>query len=1023
MSFSIIHLSDIHIKDESDVILTRQNELERACTSSLTSNGVVVIVVSGDIAFSGDPKQYALAKKLLTELATYISEQKQSDVKIVCAPGNHDCVLVPESSIRKTLIDSVQLSKVDTEYYNQVSSVQANYRNFAESIGVNQIDILPQVEVSCDGNSVLFLLANTAWMSVLNEKPGKLIVPCNLYEHISLENYKAVFYVLHHPINWLDPDHKSILINHIRQNADIVLMGHEHARDSYEKRGDSFSVYCSHGKELQDSNSGESAFSVINFDSSFQTFDVIDFKWNGTMYVRMQQNQHQYHKNIAFRRSAVMPNDNILKEANDIGIVVNHFLKEEVSLPDLFVWPDLSKSDFRNEKNGNVIIRKNSIEELKQNSLSIVVGQSCSGKTAMAKSLFLSEEQTDFCCLYIKGAEFSFSDFSHIRDNIEDCFAAQYCRDCLEEFRQLPKEQKTVIVDDFDSIRNVKNRRNAILDYLCSNFGKVTIFLSSSLELATMLSSSTIGSLDHIIYYEILPLGNKKRHELISKWYNLNENTLTEEETNKRIEDATEKVNAFLGNGNAFMPALPVYIIGALQNIDAIQKSFSGSKFGFLYESLVQSSLSRIADNYLSSGNYEIDIGVMSNLAYFMLQEKRMVFTSEQLEQVVSSVEQKHLLKISHGNLLNRMINARIVCKDSNYGDVYRFMYPYVFYYFCGRYIAYNLDDAKVKETVDRMSSKLYNETYGNIIVFVCHFANNSDVVEAVLLNAYVTLDKYEPFSFSKTNPIFEEIKEAVDEYVPKLIASSDEEINKNKETRLSRLDEAGINDGKVTKSKEQIDDEITDQEKEMAAVVASFKTIEVLGEILQNYPTGVEGSNKIEIINEMHNLGMRSIQALINTMRLIESDLVDYLCERAAQNKKTIDKEKIVIATRRFIHLLISGMARGMVHQVALSLDSKNLLPAAQKSFENNEAISAKLVLLDLKMNCLHNFSFIEVQSLKKDLDEHNELFASRIVDSIVGYYLNYNSCSHSLRSQLCALCGLSQQQALIASQRNVLN
>ena len=177
MSFSIIHLSDIHIKNESDMILTRQNELARACTSSLTSNGVVVIVVSGDIAFSGDPKQYELAKKLLTELVTYISEQKQSDVRIVCAPGNHDCALLPESSTRKTLIDSVQPSKVDKEYYNQVSSVQANYRHFAESIGVNQNSILPQIEVSCDGNSFLFLLANTAWMSVLNETPGKLIVP------------------------------------------------------------------------------------------------------------------------------------------------------------------------------------------------------------------------------------------------------------------------------------------------------------------------------------------------------------------------------------------------------------------------------------------------------------------------------------------------------------------------------------------------------------------------------------------------------------------------------------------------------------------------------------------------------------------------------------------------------------------------------------------------------------------------------------------------------------------------------
>lgn len=51
------------------------------------------------------------------------------------------------------------------------------------------------------------------------------------------------------------------------------------------------------------------------------------------------------------------------------------------------------------------------------------------------------------------------------------------------------------------------------------------------------------------------------------------------------------------------------------------------------------------------------------------------------------------------------------------------------------------------------------------------------------------------------------------------------------------------------------------------------------------------------------------------------------------------------------------------------------------------------------------------------------NEKFASRIVDSIVGYYLNYHRCDYSLRAKLCSLCGLSQQQTLIASQQNHLN
>lgn len=350
-------------------------------------------------------------------------------------------------------------------------------------------------------------------------------------------------------------------------------------------------------------------------------------------------------------------------------------------------------------------------------------------------------------------------------------------------------------------------------------------------------------------------------------------------------------------------------------------------------------------------------------------------------------------------------------------------MYPYIFYFFCGRYIAYNFEDAKVQETVEYMSARLYNEIYGNIIIFVCHFANKSDVIDDVLLNAYDTLNNYTGFDFTKTNPVFMEIKDSVRALIPQTIASNDQDISVNKEKQLAKMDEIGVNDGRMIRGGETIDDDVSEAEKDIAAIVASFKTIEVLGEILQNYPVGIDGKRKLEIIDEIHKLGMRSVQAVIITMGYLENGLVEYLYARATKESKQVNREEVIRATHRFINLLISGMARGMVHQVAVSLNSALLLQAATQALEGDDSISSKLVLLDLKLNCLNHFSFGEVQSLKKRLDAENEDVASGIVDSIVGQYLNYNKCDQSLRSKLCSLCGLSQQQALVASQQNLLN
>lgn len=69
MSLSIIHFSDIHLKGEKDALIDKTEKLKTACVSSLPSNGDVVIVISGDIAFSGKRQQYDLARDVIEDVA------------------------------------------------------------------------------------------------------------------------------------------------------------------------------------------------------------------------------------------------------------------------------------------------------------------------------------------------------------------------------------------------------------------------------------------------------------------------------------------------------------------------------------------------------------------------------------------------------------------------------------------------------------------------------------------------------------------------------------------------------------------------------------------------------------------------------------------------------------------------------------------------------------------------------------------------------------------------------------------
>ena len=81
-------------------------------------------------------------------------------------------------------------------------------------------------------------------MSILEENPGKIIMPTSLFPNIKLDEYKVVFCMYHHPDGWLNPDKKREFVDYIRASADMILVGHEHDRDSYKTEGASFSVFC-----------------------------------------------------------------------------------------------------------------------------------------------------------------------------------------------------------------------------------------------------------------------------------------------------------------------------------------------------------------------------------------------------------------------------------------------------------------------------------------------------------------------------------------------------------------------------------------------------------------------------------------------------------------------------------------------------------------------------------------------------------------------------------------------------------
>ena len=74
MRILVLHLSDLHIKNDGNPILTRAKEIVNAVKNMDYNVEVAFIFFTGDIAFSGTPDQYEAALKFLDELQASIGE-------------------------------------------------------------------------------------------------------------------------------------------------------------------------------------------------------------------------------------------------------------------------------------------------------------------------------------------------------------------------------------------------------------------------------------------------------------------------------------------------------------------------------------------------------------------------------------------------------------------------------------------------------------------------------------------------------------------------------------------------------------------------------------------------------------------------------------------------------------------------------------------------------------------------------------------------------------------------------------
>lgn len=290
----------------------------------------------------------------------------------------------------------------------------------------------------------------------------------------------------------------------------------------------------------------------------------------------------------------------------------------------------------------------------------------------------------------------------------------------------------------------------------------------------------------------------------------------------------------------------------------------------------------------------DIASGILINVAKVMFERHQKVITVEEFFDVIKNYCEKYIIDVPKEIYLTEYLNVDLI-EEGN--KEIKFKYPYIHYYYTAKYLSINIDKEEVKHIITHMAQNLQDEEYADIMIFLCHLSKNDYIIHSVLSCANDILNEINEFDFNK----FKSLRITFDKYIGQNFVP-EVGIEERQEEILERKDRFEENKDKMNEDKEEMKKSSKETLEQMETLDGAYKSIEVMGQILKNYPGTIEGETKIGLLEEIHNLGMRTLTYAYNMLHSrIESALQeakDIVYKKIQEeNQKQIgalDEEKI---------------------------------------------------------------------------------------------------------------------------------
>ncbi len=610
MKILILQLSDIHLRAGKNIISDRIDRMRGALQEADPTFTACFIAVTGDIAWSGQLTEYNKAYIFFETLRTCIkSINSKIQVETIFVPGNHDCDFSKSNSIRGMVLENLLKNgsnNLNEDMVNECTKVQDPFFDFLACCSDGELTfdgsqplrgfqrLFYKREFRLDDHPVKFNCYNTAWMTQLKEQQGQLLFPANLIVDDD-KHYDLVISLFHHPYNWLEANNAKAFRKAIEQSSDVVMTGHEHVAEQFNKRTVSGVVNeYFEGAILQSESESESGFNIFILDLIERKRKVLSYSWQTDHYSQeVKSDWALFARNMRLGTPEFVVTEAFNEYLTDVGAAFTHSQKNPLSLEDIFLYPDLRERSYARDRledfSQRTIHGQQVLDYVDEHEHVIIMGREVSGKTTLCKALYLDLEKAEYVPLRISGERIKSTSEVVLTRELSECIAEQYGEEMVEYYHQLDNRRKVLLIDDFHRIKLNRKGLNKVLTLFDRLFRKIIIFAGDLFQIEEITKhneeqQSILFSFHHL---EIQELGYELRGRIIEKWITLGqEDTFDEMQVAHRIRDAERLVTTLLGKN--LLPAYPIFILSILQlwETNAYHNTALGA-YGYHYEVLV----------------------------------------------------------------------------------------------------------------------------------------------------------------------------------------------------------------------------------------------------------------------------------------------------------------------------------------------------------------------------------------------------------------------------------------------------